>query len=69
MDDAFTIGHYTVEAYLPETGSKVAGMTVAELEALGAAGAVVVRLGRTVLRSSSAGPAALAVLSATDRWR
>ena len=46
-----------------------AGQVAAELEALSAAGAVVVRLGRTVLRSSSAGPAALAVLSATDRWR
>ena len=33
------------------------------------AGAVAVRLGSTVLRSSSAGPAALAVLSATSRWR
>ena len=33
------------------------------------AGAVAVRLGSTVLRSSSAGPAALAVLSAMSRWR
>ncbi|HEV7196869.1 MAG TPA: 16S rRNA (uracil(1498)-N(3))-methyltransferase, partial [Pedococcus sp.] len=32
-------------------------------------GAVTVRLGHTVLRSSSAGPAALAVLSAAGRWR
>ncbi|HET6968783.1 MAG TPA: 16S rRNA (uracil(1498)-N(3))-methyltransferase, partial [Ornithinibacter sp.] len=32
-------------------------------------GAVAVRLGTTVLRSSSAGPAALAVLSAAARWR
>jgi 16S rRNA (uracil1498-N3)-methyltransferase len=45
------------------------GITPAELEALSAAGARVVRLGSTVLRSSSAGPAALAVLSAADRWR
>jgi len=36
---------------------------------LEAAGAVTVRLGSTVLRSSSAGPAALAVLSAMSRWR
>jgi 16S rRNA (uracil1498-N3)-methyltransferase len=28
-----------------------------------------VRLGSTVLRSSSAGPAALAVLSTLSRWR
>ena len=33
------------------------------------AGARAVRLGDTVLRSSSAGPAALAVLSAAGRWR
>jgi 16S rRNA (uracil1498-N3)-methyltransferase len=36
---------------------------------LEAAGATAVRLGPTVLRSSSAGPAALAVLSAMSRWR
>ena len=34
-----------------------------------AAGAVAVRLGSNVLRSSSAGPAALAVMSAAGRWR
>lgn len=45
------------------------GITPQELTALEAAGAVSVRLGRTVLRSSSAGPAALAVLSAVSRWR
>lgn len=45
------------------------GISPAELEALTAAGAQVVRLGSTVLRSSSAGPAALAVLSAAARWR
>lgn len=45
------------------------GISPDELEALTAAGAVVVRLGRTVLRSSSAGPAAVAVLSARQRWR
>jgi 16S rRNA (uracil1498-N3)-methyltransferase len=45
------------------------GITPEEVAALEAAGAVAVRLGSTVLRSSSAGPAALAVLSAMSRWR
>jgi 16S rRNA (uracil1498-N3)-methyltransferase len=45
------------------------GITPDEVAALEAAGAVAVRLGDTVLRSSSAGPAALAVLSAASRWR
>lgn len=45
------------------------GITPQEVDALVAAGAVPVRLGPTVLRSSSAGPAALAVLSAAARWR
>ena len=45
------------------------GISPEELEAFRSAGAVVVRLGDTVLRSSSAGPAALAVLSAAARWR
>ena len=45
------------------------GIAPAEVEALRAAGATLVRLGPTVLRSSSAGPAALAVLSAAGRWR
>ncbi len=40
-----------------------------ELSAFVAAGAVAARLGRGVLRSSSAGPAALAVMSAAGRWR
>ena len=40
-----------------------------ELSAFVAAGAVAVRLGPSVLRSSSAGPAALAVMSAASRWR
>ena len=45
------------------------GITPEELASFEAAGAVAVRLGTTVLRSSSAGPAALAVLSAAGRWR
>ncbi|MBL5975187.1 MAG: 16S rRNA (uracil(1498)-N(3))-methyltransferase [Candidatus Leucobacter sulfamidivorax] len=45
------------------------GIDDAELEALAAAGARVLRLGETVLRTSSAGPAALAVLNvALGRW-
>ena len=45
------------------------GISPEELAAFEGAGAVPVRLGESVLRSSSAGPAALAVLSAADRWR
>jgi 16S rRNA (uracil1498-N3)-methyltransferase len=45
------------------------GIAPEELAAFRDAGAEVVRLGGTVLRSSSAGPAALAVLSAASRWR
>jgi 16S rRNA (uracil1498-N3)-methyltransferase len=45
------------------------GISPEELADLTQAGAVAVRLGTTVLRSSSAGPAALAVLSARSRWR
>jgi 16S rRNA (uracil1498-N3)-methyltransferase len=45
------------------------GISPEELDALTEAGAVTVRLGHTVLRSSSAGPAALAVLNAGSRWR
>jgi 16S rRNA (uracil1498-N3)-methyltransferase len=45
------------------------GITERELAMLGAAGAVVVRLGDTVLRASTAGAAALAVLCAATRWR
>jgi 16S rRNA (uracil1498-N3)-methyltransferase len=44
------------------------GVSETELASLVAGGAVAVRLGPTVLRSSSAGPAALAVLSARSRW-
>jgi len=45
------------------------GVAPDELSAFCAAGAVAVRLGPNVLRSSSAGPAALAVISAAGRWR
>ena len=44
------------------------GISPDEVAALSGAGAVPVRLGETVLRSSSAGPAAIAVLSAQARW-
>lgn len=45
------------------------GIAPEELELLIQAGAVPVRLGSSVLRTSTAGPAALAVLSAlTERW-
>lgn len=45
------------------------GIDASELDALGAAGAQLVRLGGTVLRTSTAGPAALAVLNAAlGRW-
>ena len=45
------------------------GITPAELEALTEAGALAVRLGDTVLRTSTAGPAALAVLNQSlGRW-
>ena len=45
------------------------GISPTEVETLIAAGATPARLGTTVLRSSSAGPAALAVLNAMARWR
>jgi len=60
---------------LPDAGEVVlvvgpeGGISPDELGALTGAGAVAVRLGVPVLRSSSAGPAALAVLSAMSRWR
>ena len=45
------------------------GISQREVEALQSAGARPERLGSTILRASSAGPAALAVLSARTRWR
>lgn len=62
-------------AILPDNGDVLVivgpegGIAPDELAALTAAGGVAVRLGETVLRSSSAGPAALAVLNALGRWR
>ena len=60
---------------LPDSGEIVlvvgpeGGIAPAELDAFEAAGAVPVRLGTTVLRTSTAGVAALAVLSARlNRW-
>ena len=59
---------------LPRSGDVVVivgpegGIAPDELDAFVRAGAVPVRLGPHVLRSSSAGPAALAVLSAAGRW-
>ncbi|WP_153398360.1 RsmE family RNA methyltransferase, partial [Ornithinicoccus halotolerans] len=44
------------------------GLAPEETADLADAGARVVRLGPTVLRTSTAGPAALAVLSARERW-
>ncbi|MDQ1538420.1 MAG: rRNA (uracil1498-N3)-methyltransferase [Actinomycetota bacterium] len=60
---------------LPPSGDVVlivgpeGGVAPDELSAFVAAGAVAVRLGSNVLRSSSAGPAALAVMCAAGRWR
>lgn len=62
------------EVTLPDDGEVVVvvgpegGITEAELASFTAAGAECVRMGRTVLRSSSAGPAALAALFARSRW-
>ena len=60
---------------LPPSGDVVlivgpeGGISPDELGAFADAGAVAARLGSSVLRSSSAGPAALAVMSAAGRWR
>lgn len=60
---------------LPEQGEVLVvvgpegGIAPEELTALTTVGARPVRLGRTVLRASSAGPAALAVLNARARWQ
>ena len=60
---------------LPSSGDIVlvvgpeGGLADTEVAAFAAAGAVPVRLGSVVLRTSTAGPAALAVLNAKSRWR
>lgn len=62
------------DADLPPTGDVVlvvgpeGGVSPAELDQFADAGARPVRLGETVLRTSTAGAAALAVLSARARW-
>ena len=60
---------------LPESGDLLlvvgpeGGLTDREVRALTAAGAVAVRLGRSVVRTSTAGAAAISVVSArTSRW-
>ena len=59
---------------LPESGDVLVvvgpegGISDREITLLSEAGARPVRLGSTILRASSAGPAALAVLSAKSRW-
>jgi 16S rRNA (uracil1498-N3)-methyltransferase len=45
------------------------GLSAGEVETFRAAGAQVCRLGEAVLRTSTAGVAALSVLSAAGRWR
>ena len=45
------------------------GISPEEMQVLQKGGAIPVRLGRTVLRTSTAGPAALALLNARSRWR
>ena len=63
------------EVTLPEAGEVLlvvgpeGGVSDDELAALTAAGAVAVRLGSTVLRTSTAGAAALAVLHTRAGWR
>lgn len=61
-------------APLPDSGEVLlvvgpeGGISPQELEAFVAAGATPVRLGAQVLRASTAGPAAIAVISARGRW-
>ena len=45
------------------------GIAQTEVDAFAAVGVVAVRLGPEVLRTSTAGPAALAVLNGMSRWR
>jgi 16S rRNA (uracil1498-N3)-methyltransferase len=70
-----TAAESLVAVDLPDHGDVVVvvgpegGITEAEVAELTAAGARAVRLGAEVLRSSTAGPAALAVLASAGRWR
>ena len=67
-------GRSITEVPVPSSGEVVVvvgpegGITDEELAELERGGAVVVSMGTSVLRSSTAGPAALAVLSAATRW-
>ena len=69
-------GEDTLTSLAPETDRDVVlvvgpegGIAPAELQMLVTAGATIVRLGTTVLRTSTAGPAAIAVLNAKlGRW-
>lgn len=69
-------GELALSAYDPGSSTDLylvvgpeGGIDGAELDALAAAGARILRLGDTVLRTSSAGPAALALLNvALGRW-
>ena len=60
---------------LPDVGDVVlvvgpeGGLSDAEIDALGSTGAHIRKLGDAVLRTSTAGVAALSVLSASSRWR
>lgn len=60
---------------LPDSGDVVlvvgpeGGLSDAEIDALGGTGAHIRKLGDTVLRTSTAGVAAISVLSAANRWR
>lgn len=60
---------------MPESGTVIVvvgpegGLTDGEVVAFRAAGAEAVRLGAEVLRTSTAGAAALAALSTKTRWR
>jgi 16S rRNA (uracil1498-N3)-methyltransferase len=70
-----TAGERLTDVALPESGrvhlvvGPEGGISPAELDRLSAAGGRLVRLGREVLRTSTAGPSALAVLNANSgRW-
>ncbi len=67
-DRALSALHTTGRDLLVVVGPE-GGIAPAELARLGAAGASVVSLGRNVLRTSTAGPAAIAVLNVVvGRW-